>query len=199
MIKVGLTGGIGSGKSIVTNIFKVLGIPVFDADAAAKKIMDTDESLQQALIKEFGSNTYTGGRLNRSYLASQVFNDTFKLEKLNALVHPVTIAAANEWMENQTAPYVVKEAALIFESGSGANLDFIIGVFAPKHTRLQRVMDRDKLAPEEVQARMNRQIDDSIKMKLCNFVLMNDEKSLLIPQVLALHNQLTSVRNNKLL
>ena len=190
MLKIGLTGGIGSGKSVIAQLFKVMGVPVFDADKEAKRIMEYDEELQKALIAEFGASTYTNGRLNRVYLAQQVFADTYKLEKLNALVHPVTIAAAENWMQKQTSTYVVKEAALLFESGSAENLDYIIGVFAPAHIRIQRVMERDGLSRDDVKARMNRQIQDEIKMKLCDFVLINDERQLLIPQVLELHREL---------
>lgn len=190
MLKVGLTGGIGSGKTIVAEIFKVLGIPVFNADSEAKNIMETNEQLKLDLINEFGNETYENGRLNRPFLAKIVFNDRYKLEKLNALVHPVTIAAADTWMHKQTTPYVVKEAALLFEAGSAVHLDYIVGVFAPMHIRLQRVMERDKLSVEEVKARMSRQIQDEIKMKLCDFTLNNDEQSLLLPQVLRLHEKL---------
>jgi dephospho-CoA kinase len=190
MLKVGLTGGIGSGKSIVAGIFKVLGIPVFDADSEAKKIMENDPVLRDQLIKEFGDGTFAENRLNRQYLAKLVFNNPYKLDKLNALVHPVTINAGETWMKAQTTPYVIKEAALLFEAGAADNLDYIIGVFAPVHIRLQRVMDRDNLTREEIKARMNRQIQDEIKMKLCDFVLINDEQHLLTPQVLALHKVL---------
>jgi dephospho-CoA kinase len=190
MLKVGLTGGIGSGKSIVAGIFNVLGIPVFDADSGAKKLMETDPHLRHQLTKEFGDETYLENRLNRPYLAAQVFNNIYKLDKLNAIVHPAIINAADNWMKSQTSPYIIKEAALIFEAGSSVHLDFIIGVFAPVPIRLQRVMERDRITREEVKARMNRQIQDEIKMKLCDFVLVNDEQRLLTPQVLALHEVL---------
>jgi dephospho-CoA kinase len=188
MLKVGLTGGIGSGKSVVAGIFKVLGIPVFDADNEAKKTMQSDPFLREQLIAEFGAETFAENQLNRQYLAKQVFNDQHKLDKLNALVHPATINAAEGWMNAQTSPYVIKEAALLFEAGSAIHLDYVIGVYAPVHQRLQRVMERDKLSREEIKARMNRQIQDEIKMKLCDFILVNDEQRLLTPQVLALHN-----------
>jgi dephospho-CoA kinase len=191
MLKIGLTGGIGSGKSIVAGIFKVLGIPVFDADSVAKNIMETDPKLRRQLVEEFGEQTYIEDRLNRQYLAAQVFNDSYKLDKLNAIVHPATINAANEWMNQQSAPYIIKEAALLFEAGTANNLHYIIGVFAPIPLRIQRVMERDNLSRDEIKARMSRQIQDEIKMKLCDFVLINDEQKLLIPQVLALHNSLS--------
>lgn len=192
MLKIGITGGIGSGKSIVSGIFKVLGIPVFDADAAAKKIMEEDQQLKAAIIENFGSETYIDGKLNRPFLASVVFNNTYQLEKLNALVHPATIAASLHWAAQQQTPYVIKEAALMFEAGSAMNLDYVIGVYAPKALRIQRVMHRDQVSREEVLARMDKQIDETIKMKLCDFVIMNDEQQLLIPQVISLHEQFIS-------
>jgi dephospho-CoA kinase len=190
MLKVGLTGGIGSGKSIVAGIFKVLGIPVFDADSEAKKIMVADPMLRTMLLQAFGEETYSGETLNRQYLAAQVFNDSYKLDKLNSIVHPATLAAAEKWMKSQNAPYVIKEAALLFEAGSAVNLEYVIGVTAPMHIRLQRVTNRDNLTRDEVKARMNRQIQDEIKMKLCDFVLVNNEQQLLLPQVIALHERL---------
>jgi dephospho-CoA kinase len=190
MLKVGLTGGIGSGKSIVAEIFKVLGMPVFDADVEAKRVMQSDPVLKQQLIIEFGEETFIEGELNRPWLAAQVFNNIFKLDRLNALVHPATITAANDWMNIQSSPYVIKEAALLFEAGSAGNLDYIIGVTAPEHMRIQRIMQRSNYSREEIKLRMSKQIEDNIKMKLCDFVLVNDEQQLLTPQVLALHEKL---------
>lgn len=190
ILKVGLTGGIGSGKSTVAGIFKTLGIPVFDADAAAKEIMGKDAELQQAIMRTFGDDVYAGGQLNRKLLAGIVFNDPFKLEQLNALVHPATIKAAENWMLQQKTAYAVKEAALFFEAGTAADLDYVVGVFAPKPLRIQRVMKRDNVAREEVLARMSRQIDEDIKMRLCDFVVENNDRDLLIPQVLQVHQTL---------
>ena len=187
VLKIGLTGGIGSGKSAVAKIFSVLGIPVFYADAEAKIVMENDTELIASIKKEFGETTYISGKLNRSLIANLVFNDAIKLEILNSLVHPATMKAADNWMLLQNSPYIIKEAALLFEAGTASHLDFIIGVYAPKHLRLKRVMDRDNLTREEVQLRMNRQIEETIKMKLCDFVIVNDEQQLIIPQVLKLH------------
>jgi dephospho-CoA kinase len=192
MLKIGLTGGIGSGKSVVAGIFKMLGTPVFDADTEAKLLMEKDESLVFSIQKMFGAETYTGKKLNRKYLANIVFNDPRKLEQLNALVHPAAIEAANDWMKIQTASYVIKEAALLFESASSRHLDFIIGVYAPQPLRIKRVMERDHVTAEQVLARMNQQIDEEKKMKRCDFVVANDEQQLLIPQVLQLHDRFTS-------
>jgi len=137
----------------------------------------------------FGSEAYINNQLNRKYIASIVFNDKYKLDRLNALVHPVTIAAADKWMREQTTAYVIKEAALMFEAGAAAHLDYVIGVYAPQHLRLQRVMHRDGSTREDVLARMNRQIDETIKMKLCDFVVVNDEQQAVLPQVLSLHQK----------
>lgn len=190
MIRVGLTGGIGSGKSTVARVFEVLGIPVYYADEATRQLMNTDEILKKEIISNFGEESYSNGQLNRPYIASIVFNDKEKLELLNALTHPATIRHANAWMQQQTSPYVIKEAALIFESGSAENLDYVIGVSAPKPLRIQRVMERDHISAEEVQKRMSRQLSEEMKMKLCDFVLVNNDSDLLTPQVLALHEQL---------
>jgi len=190
VLRVGLTGGIGSGKSTVANIFNVLGIPVFNADLAARNIMESDEKLIAAVKAEFGEDAYNGHQLNRKLIAGIVFNDPFRLEKLNALTHPVTIAAAHQWSLQQNTPYTIKEAALMFESAAASGVDYIIGVTAPISLRIKRVIDRDGLTREEILARMDRQIEESIKMKLCDFVLVNDEQQLLITQVLKVHEQL---------
>jgi dephospho-CoA kinase len=190
MLKVGLTGGIGSGKSTVAEIFKVLGIPVFDADAAAKDIMENDGKLISKIKAVFGSETYSGNKLNRKVLADKVFNDNFQLEKLNALVHPATIQAGIDWGQQQTAPYIVKETALMFEAGSASDLQYVIGVTAPKNLRIKRAMERSNMTRDEVLARMSRQIDNSIKMRLCHFVIVNDEQQMVLPQVLKLHEEL---------
>ena len=190
MLRVGLTGGIGSGKSTVAKIFEVLGIPVYYADDAAKHIMNTDEELKKDIIQHFGKESYINDQLNRPYIAALVFNDKEKLELLNSLTHPATIRDANRWMQQQTSPYTIKEAALIFESGSAQHLDFVIGVFTPLPLRTKRIMERDHITKEEVQQRMSRQIDEEIKMRLCDRVIVNDEQQLVTTQVLQIHEQL---------
>ncbi len=189
MLKIGITGGIGSGKSTVTNIFKVLGVPVFDADSVAKQVMENDLQLREQLITQFGVTTFQDGKLNRSYLASIVFKDPYQLAILNAMVHPITLKAADDWMKLQSATYAIKEAALIFEAGAGAGLDLIIGVTAPTAIRIQRVMQRDGISREAVLERMDKQIDESIKMRLCDFVIQNDNLHLITTQVLDLHKR----------
>jgi len=139
------------------------------------------------LIKQFGDKVYENGILNKSYLASVVFSDPYQLELLNAIVHPVTIQAAWDWAKVQTAPYVIKEAALLFESNAVEGLDYVIGVTAPLAIRTQRVMSRDQSTLEEVEQRMRNQISDTIKMRLCDGVIVNDNVQLIIPQVLKMH------------
>lgn len=191
MLRIGLTGGIGSGKSTVAKIFEVLGIPVYYADDAARRLMNEDEALKKKLREHFGNETYTNGSLNRPYLSSIVFNDPVKLELLNSIVHPATIEDATNWMKQQNAPYTIKEAALIFESGSQQGLDKVIGVYTPAPLRILRAMKRDNISREDVLARMNKQIDEEIKMRLCDYVIKNDEQEMLIPQVLELHRKLS--------
>lgn len=190
-IIIGLTGGIGSGKSTVAKIFAQLGIPVLDADATAKAIMNEDHSVKTKLIELFGEDAYKENQLNRPYIAQLVFEDAFKLQQLNAIIHPITIQYAKEWASKQSAPYVIKEAALFFESGSSEGVEKIIGVTAPKHIRIQRVMQRDQITREDVIKRMEHQLEDSLKMKLCDWVIQNDDMHLLIPQILAIHQSLT--------
>ena len=174
MLRIGITGGIGSGKSTIVKVFSTLGIPVYYADDAAKRLMNADAGLKQQIQQHFGAVTYKNGVLDRAFLASIVFNDQYKLELLNTLVHPVTIRDANEWMQQQQSPYVVKEAALLFETNAQEGLDLIIGVSAPKHLRMHRSMLRDKISKEEIEKRMDRQVDENIKMKLCDFIIYND-------------------------
>ncbi|CAN5811699.1 dephospho-CoA kinase [soil metagenome] len=202
MLRIGITGGIGSGKTTVAKIFEVLGVPVYYSDDAARRLMNEDRELQQKLIKHFGPAIFENGQLNRSLLASIVFNDPAKLVLLNAAVHPVTIADAEKWMKQFSAgggkntPYAIKEAALVFESGAQNKLDYVIGVHAPYKLRLQRAMQRDNLTKEEVESRMEKQMDETKKMNLCNFIVTNDEDQLLIPQVMELHKKLIALNDN---
>src|SRR5215211_202731 len=197
MLKIGLTGGIGSGKSTVARIFEMLDVPVYYADEASKRLYHTDEKLMADLKKHFGEDVYTNDQLNRSKLAEIVFNNPEKLSLLNSLVHPPTIKDAGDWMLQQKAPYVIKEAALLFESGSVAGLDYVLGVKAPMAIRTKRVMDRDGVTREQVLSRMDRQLDEEIKMRLCDFIINNNEQELILPQVLELHSKFLEMANEK--
>lgn len=187
MLRIGITGGIGSGKSVVARVFENLGIPVYNADTAAKRLMETDAALREAIISLLGPEAYRGQKLNRPYISSKVFASAEVLEAYNAIIHPAVIAYGEKWFLQQTAaPYAVKEAALFFETGTAGQLDSIIGVYAPTSLRIHRVLQRDHHSREEVINRMNSQLDENIKMRLCDHVVTNDDQRLVLPQVLAL-------------
>jgi len=190
MLKVGLTGGIGSGKSLVAKMFRLLGVPVLHADDIARQLMEEDETLRAALVEAFGTEVYQKGRLNRPFLASVVFGNKAQLERLNSLVHPATIAYGNRWAAAQKAPYVLKEAAIFFESGSYREMDRMIGVYAPAEMRLQRAMQRDGATEEQIRQRMAQQMDEEEKMSRCDYIIRNDGTASVIEQVLRLHEQL---------
>ena len=190
VLRIGLTGGMGSGKTTVAKVFETLGIPVYYADDATKELMNNDPALKAQLVKNFGEQTYRNDILDRKYLASIVFNNSQKLALLNSLTHPITIQDAAAWMERQKTPYSIKEAALLFESGAAEHLDFVIGVAAPLDLRVKRVMDRDRVTAADIMKRINRQLEEEIKMKRCDFIIVNDETQLVIPQVLVLHDKL---------
>lgn len=189
MKKIGITGGIGSGKTTICRIFELLGIPVFYADEAAKEVMSRDSILIDEIRTSFGKESYLStGVLNRKHLAGIVFNDPDRLAQLNALVHPAVFRAFDLWADRQDAEYVIKEAALLIESRSYLDCDYTILVTAPTELRIERVVRRDKITAEEVMKRINRQLSDEEKEKICDFTVVNDEKKLLIPEVLRLHN-----------
>ncbi len=193
-IKVGITGGIGTGKSFVSKIFKTLGVPFYDADLEAKLVMVKNKNVRQALIKSFGSETYLeDGTVNRKYLSGIVFRDSEKLALLNSIVHPAVIQESVDWSNRQTAPYILKEAALLYESGSYKNLDYTILVTAPEELRIQRVIQRDGVEREEVLRRMGRQMSEEDKLQYADFLIHNDGVLPLLPQVLAIHNNLIHV------
>ena len=197
MLKIGITGNIGGGKTTVSKVFEVLGIPVFYADNAAKNVMATDATLIGSIKTAFGNESYSGdGSLNRKYIASIVFNDEIQLAKLNSLVHPAVFMAFEEWTNQITdAPYVLKEAALLFESTSYKMCDYSVMVTAPLELRIKRVMQRDSLSRDEVLNRDSRQFSEEKKTAMADFVIKNDDTQLVIPQVLALHEKFLSLVN----
>lgn len=195
MLKVGITGGIGSGKTTICKIFELLGIPIYYADEKAKWLMSNDPQLIIGIQSIFGKDAYLeNGQLNRSHIASIAFNQPKKLSKLNALVHPAVAKDGEAWHNEQiNVPYTLKEAALIFESGSYQYLDKTITVFAPLETRIQRVMKRDQSERAAIEARISKQMPDNEKMKMADFIIRNDGKSSLIQQVMQIHQQLLSL------
>jgi dephospho-CoA kinase len=194
-LQIGITGGIGSGKSTVCRIFSTLGIPVYDADSRAKSLMTTDGILVSQIKKEFGSLSFrSDGNVDREYLARIVFQDKERLEKLNKLIHPRVALDYERWVSEQKSEYVLKEAALLFEAKSYQVLDKIILVHAPTETRINRVLKRDpQRTRQQVEDIMENQMQDEEKLKLADFNIVNDESKLVIPQVLELHETFTSM------
>lgn len=189
---VGITGGIGSGKSTVCRFFQLLGIPVYAADDRAKWLMGHDSELKSQISEAFGSESFLpDGTVNRAYLAEKVFSDPEKVKKINSLVHPAVGRDFKCWAEKQTAPYLIKEAALLFESGSAKELDVVINVSSPLKIRVARVLMRDPHRDEaQVNHIINQQMPDEEKNELADFVIKNSENKLIIPQILEIHKKL---------
>lgn len=185
MIKVGITGGIGSGKSTVCKVFKVMGIPVFEADTVAKQLMTTDPEIRRQLIQVFGAVVYLPDQsIDRKYLAGLVFNSPSLLSKLNSIVHPAVLKEFDEWCLTKQTTYILHEAAILFESGFYKLMDQIIAVVANEDERIQRVMKRDGATIELVRQRMKNQLSDAERIKLADFVISNNDNELIIPQIL---------------
>lgn len=192
MLKIGITGGIGSGKTTVCKVFETLGIPVFYADAAAKLVMTNDPILVNGVKKTFGKESYhQDGTLNNKHIATIVFNQKAELDKLNALVHPAVFKAFEEWTKTKSTSYVLKEAALLFESGSYQLCDKNILVTSPLALKLARVMQRDNVSEAQVLARMDKQFTDEQKAKMADYFISNTSSDSIIMQVLDLHHQFT--------
>lgn len=187
MLKVGITGGIGSGKSLVCRVFTTLGIPVFDADAAAKYIMEHDATVIAAVKNLLGNDVYVNSQPDRQKITSLVFGKPALLQQLNQIIHPAVLTYGGEWMNKQTSPYTIKEAAIFFESGSYKQMDIMVGVYAPKDIRLQRALQRDGATEEKILQRMANQMDEDEKMSRCDYVINNFGSHAIIPQVLTLH------------
>ncbi len=194
-LQIGITGGIGSGKSIISRIFFSLGIPVYDADSRAKSLMTTDGIVVSQIKKEFGLLSYhSDGSLNREHLTI-AFKNPEKLNVLNTLIHPRVAHDYGQWVNEQESNYVIKEAALLFEAKSNVSLDKIIVVYAPKELRIKRVLQRDPQRNEQqVLDIMRNQLTDEEKMNLADYVIINDESMLVTPQVLELHTKFMSTK-----
>lgn len=187
---VGLTGGIGSGKTTVAKYFSDLGVPVYIADVEAKAIMNRSKIVRRKLIELFGKNAYDGKALNKKFIANKIFSDSSLLQKMNAIVHPKVASHFRRWLNKQVTPYVIKEAAIFFENGSYKTLDFIITVFAPESLRIKRVIERDKSSLKKVKAIIDNQWTDDEKIKLSDFVIENIKLSETKKQVEIIHRKI---------
>lgn len=189
MLKVGVTGGIGSGKSTVCNILRNLGVPIFTSDLEARKLLNTDEQIKEQIKTTFDVDMYTSaGTLDRERMSKCVFNNVEELEKLNNIVHPRVNEVFELWAKkHERRPYVVKEAAILFETGNHKKMDKVVTVFCPKKIRIQRIIERDQVTKEQVEKRMIFQFTDEERNTLADFIVLNDGVEDLLPQVMELH------------
>ncbi len=194
--KLGITGGIGSGKTSVCRVFNVLGIPFFSADPEAKMIMDSDISIMKRINSIAGKDLYTNGSLDRMEMARLIFNDNSLLEKVNSLVHPVVFEHFRQWEAKQSSPYVIMEAAILFESGADKLVDRIAAIVAPIEERIDRVKHRNNLSREQVLERMRNQMDDESRIKLSDYVIYNSENDMVIPAILKIHEDIINFINS---
>lgn len=195
-MKLGITGGIGSGKTSVCRVFSVLGIPVFSADPEAQMIMNTDVSVIHGINEITGMNLYPDDKLNKTELASLIFHDPELLKRVNSLVHPVVFEHFREWAGIQTTPYVIMEAAILFESGASNLVDRVATVVAPVEERISRVILRNKLTREQVIDRIKNQIDDEERIRLSDYVINNSENEMIIPVILGIHEDILTHLNS---
>lgn len=194
-IKLGVTGGIGSGKTSVCRVFNVLGIPVFSSDLVAKQIMDNDKNIILRINSIAGKDLYTNGSLNRLELAELIFKDNSLLEKVNSLIHPVVFDHFRKWVKEQAAPYMIMEAAILFESGASKLVDKVLTVVAPIEERVARVIQRNRLSREQILERIRNQMDDDSRIKLSDYVIHNSENDLIIPEILKIHEEVLTLIN----
>lgn len=193
---VGLTGGIGSGKTTVAGFFRELGIPVYIADEAGKRLMNTSSEIKQAITELFGEESYNGNSPNRKFIASRVFNDKAQLEKLNKIIHPAVEADFKGWLSAQSADYVIYEAAILFETGSYKKCDLNILVTAPQTLRIDRLQKRDNSSREEIKQRMDNQWSDAKKSELADFIIKNEELQQTRLQVEHIHGEILKAGKN---
>jgi dephospho-CoA kinase len=195
--KLGITGGIGSGKTSVCRVFEVLGVPVFSADREARAIMENDNGIITGITSITGIDLYRNGRLDRTKLASIIFNNSTILKKVNSLVHPAVFDHFRKWTLIQSTPYVIMEAAILFESGASSVVDKIATVVAPVEQRVKRIILRNMLSEEQVMERMRNQIDDEERIRKSDFVINNSENDMIIPSILKIHNEILTFINTQ--
>jgi dephospho-CoA kinase len=194
-LKVGITGGIGSGKSLVCRLFSRLGVPVYNADERAKQLTATNPQIRTRIAQLLGEEALGQTGLNREFVAQKVFKNKALLSDLNSIIHPAVASDFDQWYRQQNTPFILKEAAILFETGSYKQLDKTILVTAPEEVRINRVIQRDGLTKTEILERMQNQWKDEQKIPLADYVLINDGKTLLLPKVVALYNKLKSINN----
>lgn len=192
-MKLGVTGGIGSGKTTVCKVFKALGIPVFSTDPEAREIMNSDPEIRGKINYLTGKDLYSGGSLDRQELASLIFNDSSLLEKVNSIVHPAVSANFMKWVKLQTAPYVIMEAAILFESGASKFMDKIASVVAPEEERINRVIMRNNLTRQQVIDRIRNQKTDEERIRLSDYVIYNSENDMILPAIMKIHEEILSL------
>jgi len=195
--KLGITGGIGSGKTSVCRVFDVLGIPVFSADREARKIMDNDSKIISGIHSITGKDLYVNGSLNRIELAKIIFNDRTLLEEVNSLVHPVVVDYFMKWVSYQSSQYVIMEAAILFESGASKVVNKVATVVAPVEERMERVIRRNKLSREQVIDRMRNQMDDDERKKLSDYIIYNSENDMILPAIMKIHDEILATLNTQ--
>jgi len=194
--KLGVTGGIGSGKTSVCKVFSVFGIPVFSTDRVARNIMENNKHIIRNINAIAGKDLYSSGSLDRTALATLIFNNDSLLEKVNSLVHPVVFEQFIKWEKEQTAPYVIMEAAILFESGASKLVDKIATIVAPEEERMNRVIQRSRLSRQQVMERMKNQLDDESRIRLSDYVIYNSENDMIIPSILKIHEDILANLNN---
>jgi dephospho-CoA kinase len=195
-MKLGITGGIGSGKTSVCKVFNILGIPVFSADPEAQRIMNSDIDIKHKLNRIAGRDIYSEGYLDRMGLASLIFNNQELLKQVNSLVHPVVFENFIRWVDTQSTPYVIMEAAILFESGASSLVDRVATVIAPVEERIARVTKRNRLSREQVMERIRNQMTDEERIKLSDYVINNSENEMIIPVILSIHEDIINHMNS---
>ncbi len=195
-MRIGVTGGIGSGKTTVCKVFSILGVPVFYADESARLIMDSDPVVKNAVNDIAGRNVYENGKLLRHELAEIIFNNAMLLEKINSLVHPLVLRRFEEWEKLNEYPYVIIEAAILFESGWDKKVDKVLTVIAPEDERIRRIQERNNLKKEEIIIRIKNQWDDKLRIKKSDYIINNSGNNLILPQILKIHKELLLLTEN---